>query len=342
MKNLLLKSLGLLQKNIPLSHLIQRTQKKILLPFYHTVSSKKLLHIEDQLYLVRNPATFEQDLNFFCQHYQPISIQELDKIIQQRKPIDTPVFHLTFDDGLREIYEEVLPILQKKKVPATVFINTDFVDNKALFYRYKVSLIVNVLKEWNEEGYIIKRTENPLFFPFSRKKDLIDYLYLLSHKDMDYIDKTCQVVGVNVKAYLKIKQPYLSLEEIKELRNHNISIGSHGTNHQWFKHLDQKAQERQIIESFEFMKKELQIQKHYFSFPFSDEGVSSDFFDWFSIDFQGDLSFGISGLKDDKTPYHLHRIPMEKSLESAEKIVKTEYLYYLLRKLFNKHQLARR
>ncbi len=342
MKKLLLPSLGLLQKSVSLSYLIQQTQKKILLPFYHTISSKKLPHIDDQMYMVRNPQTFEQDLDFFCQHYQPISIQELHDIIQQEKPIDQPVFHLTFDDGLREIYDEVLPILQKRKIPATVFINTDFVDNQDLFYRYKVSLIVDTLNGWNESIYQIKKTENPLFIPFQRKKDLIDYLYLLSHKEMDYIDKACQVVGVNTKTYLKAQKPYLSLEQIKELMNHNITIGSHGTNHHWFKHLDLAAQQRQIVESFDFIKKKLSIHERYFSFPFSDEDVSWEFFDWFLIDFEGDLSFGISGLKEDTTRIHLHRIPMEKSLDSAEKIVKTEYLYYLLRKRFNKHQLVRR
>jgi hypothetical protein len=36
-----------------------------------------------------------------------------------------------------------MPILRRKGVPATVFVNSDFVDNQDLFFRFKAALIID-------------------------------------------------------------------------------------------------------------------------------------------------------------------------------------------------------
>ena len=52
---------------------------------------------------------------------------------------------LSFDDGLREVYTIIAPILKERGLPATFFITTDFIDNKKLFYRNKASLLIEAI-----------------------------------------------------------------------------------------------------------------------------------------------------------------------------------------------------
>jgi peptidoglycan/xylan/chitin deacetylase (PgdA/CDA1 family) len=115
------------------------TKQKIILPFYHAVAEKPLPHIK-HLYRMKTVAEFQKDLDFLLKFYEPMDVETLyhfhvNKIVPKKT-----VFHLTFDDGLKEMYEIVAPILLKKGVPATFFVNSGFVDNKALFYRHQHSL----------------------------------------------------------------------------------------------------------------------------------------------------------------------------------------------------------
>jgi len=117
------------------------TKKKIVLPVYHTVAEQPLPHIK-HLYRMKTVAEFQEDLEFLLQHFEPIDVETLHNLhINQIIP-QKPVFHLTFDDGLQEMYEIVAPILLKKGVPATFFVNSGFVDNKALFFRHHASLAI--------------------------------------------------------------------------------------------------------------------------------------------------------------------------------------------------------
>ena len=126
--------------------LIAQTQQNLFLPFYHAVYDGKTPppHLR-HLYSVRSVREFERDIDTICRYFQPIS---LDAILRQQKaarPFDRPVFHLSFDDGLRECVDLIAPILQRKGVPATFFINSAFADNAALMFRYKASLLADAL-----------------------------------------------------------------------------------------------------------------------------------------------------------------------------------------------------
>lgn len=54
---------------------------------------------------------------------------------------------MSFDDGLKECAETIAPLLLKKGIPATFFVNPGFVDNQRLFHKYKASLILGRLIE---------------------------------------------------------------------------------------------------------------------------------------------------------------------------------------------------
>jgi len=115
------------------------TKKKIIVPFYHTVAEQPLPHIK-HLYRMKKVEEFLKDLDFLLKYFEPIDVETLYHLHIHKTIPKKPVFHLTFDDGMKEIYEIVVPILLEKGVPATFFINSGFVDNKALFYRHRESL----------------------------------------------------------------------------------------------------------------------------------------------------------------------------------------------------------
>lgn len=115
---------------------LQRAANRfVVCPFYHAVSDSPLPHIRP-LYRHRTEAEFRADLEWLCSHFTPIHWYE----IEEYERVQKPAFCLSFDDGLKEFYTVVAPILEEKKIPCICFLNSAFVDNKDLMFRYKEAL----------------------------------------------------------------------------------------------------------------------------------------------------------------------------------------------------------
>lgn len=79
-----------------------------------------------------------------------------------KREIDGPYFHLTFDDGFRNIYTNGFPILKKYNIPAILFIPTSFIDagmDEAKYYCKNVinsPWIIEILR-WEDLREMIAR-----------------------------------------------------------------------------------------------------------------------------------------------------------------------------------------
>ena len=264
------------------------------------------------LYQPRSIKLFKEDLAFFLKYYEPIGLDELIRLIKEDKPLKKNYFHLTFDDGLRDFYDVAAPILKEKGIPATVFLNSDFIDNKALFYRFKASVLVEKLSA----------------------KGLLDVIY----KDNAILDELAKENNINFEDYLKNEKPYLTAQQIEKLILEGFTFGAHSKNHPMYNQINLAEQITQTISSINLITSQFNLNYRVFSFPFTDFGVSYPFFN--AIKNEVDLTFGCAGLKDDIIKNHLQRIPMELE-QSGKGIIKTAYFYYLLKKMVGKNKIIR-
>lgn len=92
-----------------------------LFPCGHIVSDVNPPHVR-HLFSAPNIAKFKTDLDFLCQRYRPLQLSELDRIrgLHDNK-VPACCFLLSFDDGLREAYDVIAPILRNKGIPAIFF-----------------------------------------------------------------------------------------------------------------------------------------------------------------------------------------------------------------------------
>ena len=246
------------------------------------------------------------------EHYQSISLQDLIAQNREGNTIDKNCFHLTFDDGLSEFYTIVAPILKEKNVHATVFLNTDFIDNKELFFRFKASILFDQLKE--------------------------DAILSISYNDRNTLDELAKKNEIDFNDYLIKGKPYLSSNQINELINDGFTFGAHSKNHPLYNKLSIDDQLSQTRKSIDYVTKNFNLDYRVFSFPFTDDGVSKAFFD--EIGNSTDLTFGCAGIKEDNANNHLQRLAMETE-KSGKEIIKGEYLYYILKEKAGKHKIIR-
>ena len=113
----------------------EKAHRYVICPYYHTVSDTPLPHVSP-LYRHRTIAEFRADLDWLLAHYEPIRWTEIDQYERDKRP----AFCLTFDDGFKEFYTIVAPILEERGIPCICFVNSAFVDNNDLMLRNKQAL----------------------------------------------------------------------------------------------------------------------------------------------------------------------------------------------------------
>src|SRR5690348_1987648 len=93
----------------PLNVLKKLSPVKVILPYHHLVCNDSLPHIRN-IYAYKNTSQFNKDLDFLLRHFQPIALNDLLEKMHKGEAFPKNTFLLTFDDGLREIYDIVAPI----------------------------------------------------------------------------------------------------------------------------------------------------------------------------------------------------------------------------------------
>jgi peptidoglycan/xylan/chitin deacetylase (PgdA/CDA1 family) len=293
------------------STLLFRSVKPLVIhPFYHTVSDVYLPHIHP-LYIPKKLRDFENDLDFLLHRFDAISIHEVDLYRQNPAQLKKHAFHLSFDDGLRGVYEYLTPLLFRKGVPATIFVNKAFTDNKQLFYRHKAAILINKLNNGRISGTVKKEIE-------------ASKIYAVSYSNRHLLNKMALLLDVDFQSFLKTEKPYLTSDELKEMQNKGFTIGAHSIDHPHFGELNQEEQIRQITESCAFVKETFGEQKAYFSFPFSDENIPDSLFE--AIENKVDMTFGITGIQVRNNGRHWGRIDMERNSRNARGAINKSFL----------------
>lgn len=320
--------------HFPTKILMQLSGKRLLVPLYHTVSDEKLLHIK-HLYPARSITQFTNDIDFLLKNYQYTPISN-DFLLKKE-----PHFLITFDDGMAELYDIVMPILQAKGIGATVFLNPDFVDNKQLFFRHKVSLLIEKWGNMHVSNALQKEIE-ALFLaeklPFSTFQKIL--LEEIQHKHIPFLDKLADRLAVDFADYLAKKQPYLSLIQIHEMQEKGFIFGAHSLNHPEYQHISLAEQIHQTQASMEYVLQHVPNSPRIFAFPFTDFGVSKDFFSYFHTNYLLDLTFGCAGIKKEMYSNHIQRFETKYDL-SMKEILNTEYMFYLLSGVVGKNKMLR-
>jgi peptidoglycan/xylan/chitin deacetylase (PgdA/CDA1 family) len=223
---------------------------------------------------------------------------------------------------LREFYDPIAPMLLRKGIPAICFLNSGFLDNKDLFFRYKASLLIDFLPKL--PGYTAEK------------------LLSVRYENRTELDALATSIGFDFNEFLHQHQPYLQSSQVESLIEKGFHFGAHSVDHPEYQYLDLTEQLRQTTRSTETISNKFGLGYRLFSFPFTDYGVSRKFFEIVLEEKKiADFTFGCAGLKTDVMPRHLQRIPMEANNLSAEAALRREFLYFWLKMPFGKNRIRR-
>jgi peptidoglycan/xylan/chitin deacetylase (PgdA/CDA1 family) len=303
---------------------------RLLVPYYHLVGDAAPPHIR-HLFRPRATALFRRDLDLLLRRFTPVPLHAIIDSLRRGKPLPSRSFHVTFDDGYREVCETAAPILREKGVPATFFLNTSFLDNRALGHLNLASLLV----EETGRGGPSRRAAVRALLAAGGIPDDPRHAGLLAvpWTQRELLVQAADALKVDVPSYLAERRPYLSSEEVRGLIADGFTLGAHGLEHPLYREIPLAEQLRQTLESVREMRERFLLPYGAFAFPHTDRGVTRRYFEEVAASGLVDVSFGTGGLTPDGTPGHLQRFSLEKLPLPADRLVAWECAKLLRRKL---------
>jgi len=233
---------------------------------------------------------FERNIEWLSRNYTFISLNEAIRIIESGKRRMKKYAVFTFDDGYVSVLN-ALPILKKHQIPATIFINSAYLDDKMLSPVNAVNYI-NSLST-------VELEKIPLdFLKAVRRLDVIS-------TDTEY-GKYIKVLYDNIDVVKLESQIYLTHDELWSISDPLFTIGLHGHEHLVSTHLADERFEDNIQLNYNVLKDHPNFIPFY-AFPF---GCSDDS----KIDIvrkMGYVPFLCNGLRNYKESKAYNRISID-------------------------------
>ncbi|UYN91527.1 MAG: polysaccharide deacetylase family protein [Anaerolineales bacterium] len=243
--------------------------------FYHSVSDAPLPHVQ-HLYAPEPVARFEAALQYIKRHHHPVTDGEIEAHRVEGKPLPRRAMHLSFDDGFSECYSVVRPLLLKHSIPCTFYVTTGWLDNASMFYRNKTSLCIEQMRTLERDAakMVLTSLNNALGLSLSDAASFERWIKTQQAAEEGVIDMTAKMLGVDVKAYLQERSPYLTREQVRALHADGFTIGAHTVRHAKLATLSDAEIESEIVTSAREVQAITGQERVTLSFPYSGNGLS--------------------------------------------------------------------
>ena len=190
----------------------------LVVPYYHMVSDIHVPHAS-HLYRFRTIDEFTSDVEFLLRHFKPVALSDIVDVLNGTRTLSSPCFHLTFDDGFREMHDIVAPILHRAGVPATFFLTTAFLDGGGLAHHNALSILLDRLQSDHSRlgGASLRRMESLLPVATSDCTTLRERLLSIRYAQKPLVSSLAETLNVDLDQYVRETRPYLSSQEIATL-----------------------------------------------------------------------------------------------------------------------------
>ncbi len=333
LKGLIFNSIFNLSRLIPL-RTIKSITSKIPLGFnYHAVSNQSLPHLKG-ITRYSSIGEFERHVVFLKENFRILPYPEIrDYVLHGKSLPENPAF-VTFDDGLSQCFSEVRPILLKHEIPCIFFITTGLIGNKRLFYRHLASLCIGIVNNIDEPVDMLTEIGRRTGEKIKSIKDFSKWARSVKFDEQDKLYKAAESLGLDTNEFLTKERPYLSSDEIVQLKRDNFSIGAHGIDHLDMKHATADEIRREIAGSCEFICNLAGETSVPFAFPFTSAGIEPALLDEILQNPAVDMFFDNRGIGFNGLPLNRMHVDSHCGKFDPDRFIKYLVLYNLLRQRF--------
>ena len=216
--------------------------------------------------------SFRMHLQYLSSNFKIIP---LDKMVQ--KIIDNENLSsccaITFDDGWRDNYQYAFPLLKKKRIPATIFLTTNYISTDKWFWPEEVAWCLSMITSERydvrmlppELGELILQNDNISCKGTELVDKIIEDIKLLPHVLRETICYACSELRRNKQK--ASKRLMLNWEEIKEMKQSGlITFGTHTASHCLLDQVPVDQIRHELTDSLAVIEKEVE-SNNFFAYP---------------------------------------------------------------------------
>lgn len=212
----------------------------------------------------------ERHLDWIGRRFRFITLDEVGSRLESGDGSDLPAAAITFDDGYRDFHDLAFPLLQKKGIPAAVFVVTDLIGTNCAQVHDKLYLL------------LARRRQRRLL----NDSDLPDISDMSPYQATRALIEALPLAAVqNIIGFLEVEdslpedafRPFhpLSWEMLERLQRAGITIGSHTKSHVLLTSECDPLVREETRESRMEIEAKLAIQVRHFAYPSSQFNTSA-------------------------------------------------------------------
>jgi peptidoglycan/xylan/chitin deacetylase (PgdA/CDA1 family) len=244
-----------------------RHRGRVAILTYHRVVSDQMVRdecIQPGMYV--RAQSFEDHIAYLHKRFDIISLDELlDLWRTNRLKSDRSYCVITFDDGWKDNYQFAFPVLMKYRVPATIFLATDFIGTARWFWPDQMMLLLEkgrqdttgaadrqavstVLKE--TIGVTLSVADG--IFRCVESGDPIDpdaIIEFCKEVELDRINQIVDRVSRALRMDLPTYRILLNWDEVREMAGKGVTFGPHSCSHRIMTQLPFSEVKAELIDS---------------------------------------------------------------------------------------------
>jgi len=249
-------------------------QRPLRIIAYHAVDD-----MPNYLDLFMTTEKFEAQMKYLHKNFRINALDEALRNIQHNVNISQDTILITFDDGYKDNYHTLYPIIKKYALPITIFLTSDNIDSGMPTFVYATILLVH-----NAEKRILDLSEYDLGkFTLdtigNREKAIhkIDqYSKTLNFDERKkFLDKIISKVGLKGHEDILLNK-MLNWEEINDMLKDLVSFGSHTRRHPNLTHLKFKDLHQELAGSKRRIENKIGKKVPYFAYPYGGKDYLND------------------------------------------------------------------
>ncbi len=239
------------------------TGPKFVILCYHRIGTEGI-----PLFSGLPPQVFEAQMRYLRQRYRVISLEELCHELEEPQTMDQAVV-VTFDDGYRDTFIHAFPILQKYRVPATIFLIVGSVETGEVPWYDRVFLTLKVLPG----GQLDLELDCPRRFdlpsPAARLRAAEEIVgYLRTVPDSRRRECCAALERLVVLPKEELAERMLTWEQVRRMQREGMAFGSHTMTHPVVAQLPPAEMERELMQSRLILEQRIGSPVRNFAFPF--------------------------------------------------------------------------
>jgi peptidoglycan/xylan/chitin deacetylase (PgdA/CDA1 family) len=263
---------GLLWLFCRVKRMILRTPLRIIA--YHGVDD-----LPNYLDLFMTPKNFEAQMRYLRGHYHIVDLDEALRIIEGNVSISRETIAITFDDGYKDNYQKLFPIIKKYGLPVAVFLTSDLIESGTPTFVYAAILLMENAKTANVDLSEFGLGSFALDTIDGKEKAVrvIDgYSKILNSAErQELLDAIIAKVGLSGHEDI-LAGKMLNWEEVRAMSQAGVAFGSHTCGHPKLPHLADADLYRELAGSKDCIENNLGKKVDYFAYPYGGRDALND------------------------------------------------------------------